>query len=339
MGVSLSPELAAKILEPQLRIFLSVDIVGSTEIKHRVDPSKVQSWLHTFTYFLTDFPDTLHYCFNAKQTRARPAPLTLWKRLGDELIFTAPLCNGKDAKFYIEVFREAVNRFTAIEHPGKKPFKLKATAWVAGFPVHNAIIPTIYGCNGSSEEAVEHIAKGQCDYIGPAIDIGFRLAKHATKRMLVLSVELAWIFANISADFEIYYSGTVSLKGVNIQEYPLFWIPLESSEGYIDTELIKDVDARLLRKYCKSFFGNNESFSMPFIIGDEHIGEYDEDGYNKQLDKVKIIHAEVWGQRAYEPADAPIGGGRPDDDRELIQMIESEYKGKIPKKVVRKTRN
>ncbi len=89
---SLTEEELGVILAPQLRLFLSVDVVGSTAFKHRKAlDGESKPWLKFIHGFYTGFPEMCWRRVTEVQAEAPPKTLLakpyLWKALGDELIF------------------------------------------------------------------------------------------------------------------------------------------------------------------------------------------------------------------------------------------------------------
>lgn len=66
---NLTPDEFEELVRPKLKLFLSVDIVGSTEYKQRHQSSTTQDWLSLFLSFFTDFPSYL-------MSSSRSAPIS-----------------------------------------------------------------------------------------------------------------------------------------------------------------------------------------------------------------------------------------------------------------------
>src|SRR5689334_14176201 len=86
--------------QPCTRLFLSVDIVGSTAYKQHSTSSLVADqssldvrWPTLFLRFFQDFPSIFASCLDEAQSATnvadfKPAPPpVLWKAIGDELVF------------------------------------------------------------------------------------------------------------------------------------------------------------------------------------------------------------------------------------------------------------
>ena len=164
--------MAADIFEPELRIFLSVDLIGSTAFKQQSTASDklkkdcYHSWLISFSDFYNEFIVVYQGILEKHKSHfgideyERPQ---LWKRLGDELLFSANLQSIRHPIFYVECFQEALSAYEKKIQAQSWPLGLKGTALIAGFPVRNVKI------SSDADGALP------IDYIGPCIDLGFRL--------------------------------------------------------------------------------------------------------------------------------------------------------------------
>jgi len=132
---------------------------------------------------------------------------------------------------------------------------LKGAGWLAAFPEPNRAIQ-LSRANGSPElfsasEALEQCADNNTfdyDFLGKAIDTGFRVAGTAKPEQLVLSVQLARLLVTTAdgADFghPIRFARPKSLKGVNRDEpYPMLYI---DTMMHIPTEKIRKKERQLL---------------------------------------------------------------------------------------------
>src|SRR3546814_3468787 len=88
------------------------------------------------------------------------------------------------------------------------PLRLKGTAWLAYLSENNIAleIPEL-----SSNDVAPHL-----DFIGPDLDLGFRLSKFARPASLLLSLDLVEMLlaADNRADVVLYLVGREELKGV-----------------------------------------------------------------------------------------------------------------------------
>lgn len=264
---------------------MSVDVVGSTAFKHTSDHAKSQRWLDFFISFYTEFPDLLATCLEKQaKTRGRSkieVP-SLWKSLGDELIFAAEITHNSQVGQYICAFRNAVIEAVKYYAQGEKPLPVsfKATAWLAGFPVGNAAIPL---------NAEAPVTPAPCDFAGPLIDVGFRLSRLSSPRRFTVSVDLAYLLLESeAAGLNFFYEGRERLKGVlETTGYPVIWIDCDSpaekalhemEDGLLGRDAVAERD---LKKFCRAFIERTgEPLMIPFIPSDTDFSncppDYDE---------------------------------------------------------------
>ena len=213
-----------------LRLFLSVDVVGSTALKQRIPKREkagegksvpAEPWFSPIVQFYREierrfFQEWQQYELKiADKTKwpAGPAP-EFWKGAGDELIYTKRLTDHRQALVCLQAWIRAVNAYRTEFKKLNPTLDLKSAAWIAGFPVHNAEV--FFRSSAAEKEAVVEdgdpiysnlvlLQKYRSansdnsiirDFIGPSIDTGFRIATLASPRKLVVSVDLALILAH-----------------------------------------------------------------------------------------------------------------------------------------------
>ncbi|MBF0133648.1 MAG: hypothetical protein HQL75_13805 [Magnetococcales bacterium] len=272
-------KISEESLQPHVRLFLSVDVVGSTAYKQRWISAEVnESWIVFFRSFFDEFH--VSFCSEiAEVSKIRvlsktgcPVP---WKLLGDEILYAIKIDKGHEVFLYTEAFRKAVmNHRDKIEQSGK-PVSLKATAWLAGFPVGNSVMSTPMGE----------------DFIGPLVDIGFRLSKFSSRERMVLSVDLAWYLTKgDSGPRSLFLDGLQSLKGVlGDKPYPIIWWSMDEalSSGMKNVGLVNYVDTSKLHEYCDLFIARApKPLIRPFFLGDN---DSLPDHYQTDLDRVRQL--------------------------------------------------
>lgn len=218
-----TPEQFAQLTRRRLLLFLSVDMEGSTRLKQTISNRQAQVWLDVVLRFIEEFPQAFQAKRDEharKQRRAVPAP-RLWKMLGDELVFWVEPERLHDVAALVETFRaalETLNTRTREERSGAVFPLVKGAAWVAGFPVTNAVV--------RMEDDSE-------DFVGPSMDAGFRIAKFANSRRFAVSVELAWLLSHEEgrSNVTLHFEGCADLKGVAEESgYPAIWIETSPSD-------------------------------------------------------------------------------------------------------------
>lgn len=259
---------------PCLRLFASIDLEGSTAFKQTLANRQSRTWLSVVLNFVETFEQSFwqHIGEQARDPFKTPSPKQprLWKILGDELVFAMEIKRAVDACIYVDALTAALsdwNRAVLAQRKvsaamPERPLLVKGAAWLADFPVTNAVLPI---------EGNHH------DYIGPSMDTGFRLAKLASPRRLALSVELAWLLLRENEQRKIEFAGrTRELKGVACDSgYPQLWIEVPASDYHAkEHALLKrrrcDLPGGELRDLCASFildFGVPPD--LPHIPGDK----------------------------------------------------------------------
>ena len=282
---AISSEAFTELVRPKLILFLSVDVVGSTDMKHqRLGSKEAQPWLGFFVNFYTTFPDFVDVEVAEQASRLtikernKLRQLRLWKILGDELIFTVEIAGRFHAGLYLRAFRRALQqaaknwRITL-----QDDLPIKGTAWLAGFPLGNAEIP-LDTALGDSENGDKH----DHNYIGPYIDTGLRLKDHATPRKLILSADLAYLLISAGKHgLRIFFDGDEALKGVmKGKHYPIVWADCEdlrakqspSSLHHIKDRLLgrKAANVKSLKSYLLAWLDDSKGkVKTPFIYTDQ----------------------------------------------------------------------
>jgi hypothetical protein len=209
-----------------LRLFLSVDMVGSTQFKARFTGKGSEGWLDTFRAFFTNFPLMLagQLAFEFLDEDDTPA-VDVWKVMGDEVIFVAQPGSAEELTSILRAALRTIKLYEA-NHYESLPLRLKGTAWLADFAESNIEldIPEL-----SSSDVAPHV-----DFIGPDLDLGFRISKFARPASLVLSLDLVELLldaANVSG-IALYLVGREELKGVMFgRPYPIVWMH-DAEEGF-----------------------------------------------------------------------------------------------------------
>ncbi|WP_143711451.1 hypothetical protein [Magnetococcus marinus] len=270
-------------LEPQLRLFLSVDVIGSTAFKQNwIDTKSNDSWFIFFESFFNDFHTKFKSCIadHAKEDeRQVDRDISPWKFMGDEIIYSIEIKKSWQALFLLKSFRSAVIEHRNEIEDSRNSVSLKATAWLAGFPVGNSVVDTPTGE----------------DYLGPLIDTGFRLSKFASREQMVISVDLAWyITKSDSRPDGFYLHGLETLKGVlGGRDYPIIWWDMDNAltEKMTSVGLLSKIDSANLNKYCECFIERAQKpLIFPFCPDDN---ERRPDGYDEDLKCIRKLRNSV----------------------------------------------
>ena len=218
-----------------LRLFLSVDMVGSTEFKARFTGQGSEGWLEIFRSFFTSFPLMAagQVAMEFLDDEATPA-IDVWKVMGDEVVFVTTPSSAEELTAMLVALLRTMQLYED-KHFQQLPLRLKGTAWLADFDGQNIEIeiPEL------SSKTAAHL-----DFIGPDIDLGFRISKFARPGSLVISLDVLEVVLS-AANAEraaLYLMGKEPLKGVMFgRPYPIVWM-LEAGErfAFLPWELEQD---------------------------------------------------------------------------------------------------
>ena len=215
-----------------IRLFLSADVAGSTEYKVGLAHQPGTGWLDVFRDFFRNFPimmmGQVGMEFLAEDTLPEVA---VWKFMGDETIFVCAPVSPEEATLLLRAHFNAMAAYEA-EYLADLPLRLKGTAWLARFPSPNI------------EIEVPELARGggttQTDFIGPDIDLGFRLGKFAWPATVSVSLDLLDVVlqAGNRELLDFFLVGREPLKGVLFgRPYPAVWArPAGAASGFMPWE-------------------------------------------------------------------------------------------------------
>ncbi len=282
-------------LKPRLRLFFSVDIVGSTPLKQSLQP-----WRPTILNFYRDFDHTVHSAFsriNGNSNNGIPTP-EFWKSNGDELLYTCQLERLDQAHETINTWLGVLHQYRASMASHPERLDVKSTAWVGLFPVPNAEVffrrdrarfasdllddPQLLQAELRDEWYADR-GRGDItrDFVGPSIDTGFRLTSWATQRRFVISVDLAFLLTSSCSEVEeplpVHYSGRQKLKGVIDDEpYPVLWIPVGGRNKPADAAIGRDLaGVEAVRASCEAVIEQHYRFITPLFLSDADAQDFD----------------------------------------------------------------
>lgn len=264
----------------RVRLFLSVDLSGSTAFKNSAvgaAPTKGATplWVDAFETFYDKFPAQFHTKYLQRQNNLAgtdQAP-RLWKAVGDELVFCGRISNRLSAILAILAFVDTMNEYRKRLQDEKTALGLKGAAWLAAFPEPNRAVQLRHEGSDktslvSASEALEMAADRRpfdYDFLGKAIDTGFRVARWAEPERFVLSVQLARLLLEHGEGDpfpqQIWMETPQPLKGVNNgQPYPVLYfdtlkhLPIERVKDRERAALGLDpVTARILSEYLDEY--------------------------------------------------------------------------------------
>ena len=245
-----------------MRLFMSVDLVGSTAFKANKDYADPQNgspspgWVGEFRAFYKNFPLEVAQAYTHVVTAFRDELIDkpknhpkVWKTVGDEIIFCGRVYSIEHAAASVSAFLKALERYARALEEDKKPLRLKGAGWLAAFPAPNISISVTSNSSGETSdgdsrasendeafEALADEAPNQFDFLGKGIDTGFRIAKNASEDRFVVSVQLGYVLARASAmkkfPHAFGYHEREILKGViDGTPYPVISVDTEMSEA------------------------------------------------------------------------------------------------------------
>ncbi|WP_158623095.1 hypothetical protein [Pseudorhodobacter sp. E13] len=187
--------------EYRIRLFLSVDLTGSTNFKS--SDSSTFRWLKAFQKFYGEFPALFQKKYvevsgsipdlSADEKAQIPK---VWKTVGDEILFVNRVHSITQLGAYVSAFSGALKEFGQEIH-GIHKLNTKGNAWVAAFPSPNCSISLSIGTNqdpisGGNELLTEDFERKvdetprDYDFLGKGIDSGFRIARNSSVLSLTL---------------------------------------------------------------------------------------------------------------------------------------------------------
>ena len=188
------------------RLFLSVDMVGSTEFKARFTGQGAEGWLATFKAFFTNFPLMVAGQIGFEFLDDDHTPdIGVWKVMGDEVVSTVEPKTPEELTSILLALLRTMRMYEE-KHFRELPLRLKGTAWLADV-------------NGSNIEIeIPELSSGQgahLDFIGPDIDLGFRIAKFARPATIVISLDVLEVILRVLFGYP----------------YPVVWL-LRAEDGF-----------------------------------------------------------------------------------------------------------
>lgn len=253
-----------KVANFRVRLFLSVDLSGSTAFKNSEDGEMREraspKWVTTFETFYRDYPAKFrtNYANTKTPRRGNDNCPSLWKAVGDELVFCGRVTNCTSIMSAIIAFIQTLHDYRKLFMDNQTPLDLKGAAWLATFPEPNRAVElknssqeqSFLTASEALEAAADHEPFGY-DFLGKAIDTGFRVAGFAKPERFALSVQLARLLASCGPgsgfDYDIRFEQPATLKGVNGGEaYPVLYI---DTMNHLAIKSMRVKERKLLKKH------------------------------------------------------------------------------------------
>jgi len=207
---------------PRLYVFVSFDLVDSTAYKNK----EKEVWPFVFTQF--------YEVIKAEMKKKFPG-IKVWKYIGDEILFFMLV---EAAEYLVEIIPQTFRVIKSAREHLRSSFPkvpdlpyLKGALWCA--PVMTVEGEELRDLNLGAERniAFDVVYENQAslkDFIGPDIDIGFRMSKYVTKEKLVVSAEIAYLLLKSGEASEIMDKLNIvsyeNMKGIwDGRYYPIIW--------------------------------------------------------------------------------------------------------------------
>jgi class 3 adenylate cyclase len=214
----------------RLVMFLSADVVGSTAFKaSTVGDGGEALWLEAFETLFRELPlifigKLAEYFFDEDDVPQGG----VWKVMGDEVVFAVLPQNLRHAHRVAAAFCDAVASYDA-RIAERWPLRIRGCCWGAEMGARNRAIEIPEMLGGSED-------RPYLDFLGPDIDIGFRLSGHSHPGGLILSPNLAEAFAALDDQrgLRYHFVGEAPLKGVcGGLPFPLVLVSLDGISAQI----------------------------------------------------------------------------------------------------------
>lgn len=230
---------------PEIFLFLSVDVIGSTQLKYNTH--KTINWYNSFREFYITFPDEfraqLSIEYKYRKLQYKKDNLIEWKHEGDEIILFLKITQKNEVPCILTAFKKTLEDWVQSDSPDK--LKIKGAAWIAQTPFID-------------RKFIEDNSGRMIDFIGPSIDCGFRLGKYASQTEIAVSIEVVDLCNKYeSLQTSIFYKTSENLKGVfgNDIKYPLFILKLTQDKDSKEfRHLLKHCDGENLESYIKEYY-------------------------------------------------------------------------------------
>ena len=269
-------------------------MVGSTAFKSKAikaGDKLYPEWVGRFREFYRQFPEFFDAAYRETTCGSIPdSRPKLWKIIGDEILFCCRVLSLEHLSCCVGAFITALEKYGATL--GDIGLDVKGAGWVADFPAKNITLSINDGSiafNLADEdlptETFERRADSSphgFDFLGSAIDIGFRVAGHAQADKFAASAELALLLAE-AKDQQLFtrefrYDGRLTLKGVNgSHPYPVVFVDTERNHGKREIRIREKlltreqpIEALALRDFLRAYltFHNFELPALPMRTGD-----------------------------------------------------------------------
>lgn len=260
----------------RIRLFLSVDLTGSTAFKSKHESAK---WRAAFREFYGRFPLSFEDSFKERcdviggmSPQEKGALPQVWKTIGDEILFVNRVHSITHLAAYVAAFSETLHSFGKYIGDTYDGLNAKGNGWVAAFPSPNTSIAVSHtagadpyaGDNGlESEEFESKVDESpkDFDFLGKGIDGGFRISRNSSVDTFTISPALAYLLTEAASnqgltkfDLDFNFQEMQSFKGV-LDGAPCPIISIDTMRSERERKL-RDMETELLGR--PSVVGNGK---------------------------------------------------------------------------------
>lgn len=276
----------------RVRLFLSVDLVGSTAFKDDEHGAGVADdglslvWMRYTRAFYRNFPSNLGASYahrvSAVPEYADAAP-RIWKTIGDEIVFCCRVLDQFHLWACVASFIQALGNYGRVLSDSGGHLDVKGHGWLAVFPTPNVAMAisdrgsTDADLPGDEEaETACDAAPERFDFLGRHVDAGFRLSVFTRPDRFLMSVELAYLLTIPKSEgvlgSGLGYHGREVMKGVlGGRPYPIFFVDTDPDETIRDVRSAERTmlgQPEITRHNVRTFlerFVQHEEIELPVI--------------------------------------------------------------------------
>lgn len=251
-------------------LFYSFDLVNSTAFKNK----HKKTWPIVFKRF---------YDYIVKEVQTNHKKTRVWKYIGDEILLykrindISELINSPSKTS--KVMQTVTHNLHKMHPETKGLLFVKSTLWIANVEWKDDLQKSEGDQESGSENIVFSVnpeypvSKGAetIDFLGPDIDLGFRITKHTEKSKLLISAELTYLLYLLRGEVEIKsipnYRVEDNLKIISFEHlkgiwsgrrYPIIWYSENWDNAIYDYE--EQYDSEKVKRII-----NGETFHIDFI--------------------------------------------------------------------------
>ncbi|MGE4558231.1 MAG: hypothetical protein AB7D07_15615 [Desulfovibrionaceae bacterium] len=236
-----------------LYIFFSYDLVNSTRYKE----INKDGWPKVITHFYSVIKDSFRKRSSFFQD------IKIWKYAGDEVLLYHKLKSREEIKYCLQdasnVLDASIQGLHTAHKDTKSILSIKASVWCAyATYLEPQTLDAAGNCNLRNIILLDPNGEStQLDFLGPDVDVGFRISHYTHRRRLVLSADLAYLLCkNCSAPESKSIEDSLKiitfkkLKGIwNGRMYPIIWFEKDWNKAkesifydeHFESDLIKSI--------------------------------------------------------------------------------------------------